>query len=74
MREYVADGKTGIIVDGSPESYVRAIQWVLDPANNGRIHQMCTLAHNTVREQFTIENHVTKLLAIMDEALAASAS
>ena len=75
VREYVADGKTGIIVDGSPASYVAAIQWVLDPANNGRIHHMCTLAHNTVREQFTIENHVTQLLAIMDEALeAASAS
>ncbi|MCA9875090.1 MAG: glycosyltransferase family 4 protein [Anaerolineales bacterium] len=68
VREYVADGETGLIVTGTPESYVAAIEWVLDPANNGRIQQMCTAAHRAVNQQFTIENHVSRLLAIVDEA------
>ena len=71
VREYVEDGQTGIIVNGSPESYVAAIQWVLDPANDGRVHQMCEAAHVAVGQQFTIETHVTRLLAIVDEALEA---
>lgn len=74
VREYVEDGKTGIIVSGSPESYVEAVHWVFDPANDGRIRQMCEQAHNTVREQFTIESHVKQLLSIMDEAVEAASS
>jgi len=69
VREYVTDGKTGLIVSGTPESYVAAIEWVLDPANDGRIRQMCAAAHHTVNQQFTIANHVSQLLAIVDEAL-----
>jgi len=72
VREYVTDGETGLIVSGTPESYVAAIQWVLDPANDGRIRQMCAAAHRAVSQQFTIEAHVTRLLEIMDEATAAA--
>ncbi|MBK8988705.1 MAG: glycosyltransferase family 4 protein [Chloroflexi bacterium] len=73
-REYIEDGKTGIIVSGTPESYVTAIEWVLDPANDDRIYEMCQTAHAAVRQHFTIEAHVTQLLAVVDEALAAVAA
>ncbi len=72
VREFIQDGETGIIVDGSPESYAAAIKWVLDPENAEHVTCMCEKAHNIVREQFAIENHVTQLLSIMDEAIEAS--
>ena len=72
VREYIEDGETGIVVDGSPASYAAAIKWVLDPENAERVTAMCEKAHNSVRERFTIESHVTRLLSIMDEAIEAS--
>lgn len=68
VREFVTDGETGIVVDGSPESYVEAIRRVLDPAQRQRIDAMCEQAHNTVCERFTIPHHVDQLLSLVDEA------
>ncbi|NMB88194.1 MAG: glycosyltransferase family 4 protein, partial [Chloroflexi bacterium] len=45
VRDYVVDGETGLIVDGSPDSYVDAIRWVLDPQNAAAVNQMCERAH-----------------------------
>jgi glycosyltransferase involved in cell wall biosynthesis len=70
VHEYVQDGKTGIIVDGSPDGYLKAIQWYLDPANKVEVNRICEEAHRIVREQFTFGKHVDSVLAVLDEAIA----
>ncbi|MBU1660933.1 MAG: glycosyltransferase [Chloroflexi bacterium] len=65
--EYVRHEETGILVDGTSEGYVKAIQWALDPINQPHIHKIVNRAYAAVVEQFTLENHVTRLLEIMDE-------
>jgi glycosyltransferase involved in cell wall biosynthesis len=71
VRDYVTDGETGIIVDGSPESYVAAIRRVLDPAAQSWVDNLCERAHATVCERFTVARHVDQLLAVIDEAYGA---
>jgi len=67
--EYIHHGETGVLVDGSPEGYVEAIQWALDPKNQLQIHKIVNQAYAAVVDQFTLENHVTRLLEIMDEVM-----
>jgi glycosyltransferase involved in cell wall biosynthesis len=69
VRDHVQDGRTAIVVDGSPASYIKAIQKVLDPANKTQIEQMCKLARRTVLEKYNFQNHATCLLAVLDEAI-----
>ncbi len=71
VRDYVTDGETGIIVDGSPESYVAAIRRVLDPAERSWVDNLCERAHAIVCERFTVARHVDQLLAVIDEAYGA---
>jgi glycosyltransferase involved in cell wall biosynthesis len=70
-REYIADGESGLIVSGTPESYVQSICWMLDAANQERVRRMAEQAHQTVVERFTLENHISQLLEVMDEVTSA---
>ena len=72
-RDYIQDGETGLIVDGTPESYVEALRWMLDPGNRDQVTSLCARAHRVVSEQFTFENHVISLLAVLDEAISEAA-
>jgi glycosyltransferase involved in cell wall biosynthesis len=69
VRDYIRDGETALIVDGSPEDYVRKLRWVLDPANRAEVARITQKGQQVAREQFTYENHIARLLAILDEAL-----
>ncbi len=69
VREHIQDGETGLIVDGSAESYAQALRWVLDPANNEQVNRMCDNAHTSILERFTVEHHVTHVLAAIDEVM-----
>jgi glycosyltransferase involved in cell wall biosynthesis len=69
VRDYVQDDNTGIIVDGSTEGYLEAIQWVLDPKNAFEVKTMCDRAYDVVTTQFTLGKYVERLIAIMDEAM-----
>ena len=55
------------VVDGSAQSYVEAIRWMLAPENTDRVDHMCEVAHRVVRRRFTRNCHVEYLLTIMDE-------
>lgn len=70
VKDYIQDGETGLIVDGTPGSYVKALRWVLDPANRDQVTCLCAKAHQVVSEQFTFENHVFSLLTVLDEAMS----
>jgi len=72
VRDHVRDGETALVVDGSPQSYMDAIRKVLDPANKTEIDKMCKVAHKTVLERFNFQNHATRLLAVLDEAVLES--
>lgn len=70
VDEYVQDGETGLVVDGSPEGYVKALRWVLDPANAEQVAGMCERAHAAIREKFSLEQYTSQILAVMEEAMA----
>ena len=70
VRDYVLDREDGLIVDGTIENYIQGIRWMLNPANKERVAQMCEKAHQAVMEHFTLEKHITQLLAVIDETTA----
>ena len=70
VREYISDGETGIVVDGSTESYVDAIRWVTSPKNQEKLQGIVEQAYHTVKTQFTLQNHISCLLNIIDDAMA----
>lgn len=67
VSEYVQDRKTGLIVDGTCDGYLTAIDWILDPENSGKIREMCENAHDVVIKKFSFENHISHMLDILDE-------
>ncbi|MBT3313782.1 MAG: glycosyltransferase family 4 protein [Anaerolineae bacterium] len=69
IRDYILNGKSGIIVDGTPESYVKAIQWALDPENKVAVSKMCKEARRSTLEVFTLDNHSNKILNFFEQAL-----
>jgi glycosyltransferase involved in cell wall biosynthesis len=69
VRDYIDDGVTGWIVDGSPESYVEAIRWVMDPAHWEEVARVCDQAHQAVDSQFSLDRYVTQLLEVMSEVV-----
>lgn len=74
VRDHITHMETGLIVDGSAESYIDIIRWALDPANAAKVEEIRRAGQQVAREQFTFENHVTYLLTVLDEALALKAS
>ncbi len=57
------------VVDGSAESYVRAVKDILDPANRDRVEQVTARARQRVLEQFTFEKHAACVVEVLDEAI-----
>lgn len=69
IREYVEDGVTGIVVDGSAASYERALRWLLDPANADEAAAMGRRAAQSMRECHSLVRHTDRLLAALDELI-----
>ncbi len=69
VREYVEEGRTGMIVDGSPAGYLAALRWAMDPANATSLVRMGRAAQGVVEQRFTLEAHVSALLAVVDEVM-----
>ncbi|PLS83292.1 MAG: hypothetical protein CYG59_01680 [Chloroflexi bacterium] len=70
VREYVEDGVTGLVVDGSPESYVSAIRWAFDPNNASTIVQIGEQAYARVKESADRNTRTQSLLRIVNEVAA----
>jgi glycosyltransferase involved in cell wall biosynthesis len=68
VDDHVEDGKTGLVVDGSAEGYVRALRWVFDRANTPLVSRMRSAAKRTVRAKYDYAHHLRRLLEILDEA------
>ena len=67
VQDYALENSVRV-VDGSAQSYVEAIRWMLAPENVDRVDEMCETAHRIVRRQCTRDCHIECLLAILDEA------
>jgi glycosyltransferase involved in cell wall biosynthesis len=69
VRDHIEDGKTGLVVDGSPEGYVQALEWIFNPTNQEQVSKLCESAQKVVREKFNVQNHGNQLLSIIDEVI-----
>lgn len=68
VREYVEDGRTGIVVQPTAEAYATAITRVLDPAGRAAMHALGERAAQDVERRFTIEPYASRMLTIIDDA------
>jgi hypothetical protein len=67
VREYVEDGRTGVVVPpGDPEALVKALRWVLDPANVDAVERMTEAAARKARTTFSPESYAQSLLAVAE--------
>jgi glycosyltransferase involved in cell wall biosynthesis len=72
VREYVEDGRTGLIVPpGDPSALRTALQWLLDPANSAEVTALGARARAVALERFGPDEYVRRLLEVLDVALAA---
>jgi len=72
VRDYIEDGVTGLLVDGTPEDYVRVITWAFDPANDAEIRAICERAQKTVMQRFRYEEYTRGLINAVDQIIAGS--
>ncbi len=72
VRDYLGDGTdaliVALIVDGSLESYERAITFALDPQNAAAVSAMAEAGRVLVANHYAFEDHVAALLEVVDEA------
>jgi Glycosyl transferases group 1 len=72
VREYVEDGRTGLIVPPGDAAAMRAaLGWLLDPANAGEVRAIGERARAVALERFGPEQYVRRLVEVVDLALAA---
>jgi len=67
MDEYVEDGVTGVLVDGSAAAWREALSRLLDDA--GEADRLAGAARQTTRERYTFDAYVRGILAALDEAV-----
>jgi hypothetical protein len=67
VREYVEDGRTGIVVpSGDPAALAHAMRWALDPANAEAVEQMTAAATHAARTTFSPDRYAQSLLDVAD--------
>lgn len=67
--DHITHMHSGLVTDGSARSYIDAIRWLYDPANQSERIRIRLRGQRMAREQYTYENHVTRVLEILDESL-----
>lgn len=68
VHDHIEHGKTGFIIDASPENMTKTLRFVLDPANQAEVAAVSQAAQTVVQREFKFEHHVGHLLKILDEA------
>ena len=70
-RDYIEDGRTGLIVPPGDATALRAaLDWALDPASAAEVQAIRERAREVARERFTFARHAELLLDVVDEAIA----
>lgn len=70
VRDHMEDGVTGLVVDGSAQSYAAALRWVFDPANDAAVAEMGRKAREVVLNEFTYDKYLDNLVNHMEEMIA----
>ncbi|MFQ3633007.1 glycosyltransferase [Roseiflexus sp.] len=65
VRSYVRHGENGLVVCATPESYVEALRWTLDPRNASDVDRMIESAYQDIVQRFNPEHHARTLISIM---------
>jgi glycosyltransferase involved in cell wall biosynthesis len=68
VTDYIQDQVNGIIIDGTPSGYSKAIEWIYDLANRSKVNKIQRLARESVM-QFTYERHLLTMASIIEEAV-----
>lgn len=63
-HDHISNWQDGIIIDGTPESFVAALRWVLEPANAAAVTAMAEAGHQKVLEHFTARHYIDSLIAV----------
>ncbi len=69
LDDYIQNKVTGLLVEGTPESYVGAIRWILDPTNEKAVLEMGVQARKAITEIYTLERYNDGVLSVIDEVL-----
>lgn len=72
VHDYIEHGKTGILVEGTPESYIEALKWVYDPQNADQVKRICTEAQRVAKERFTYGHFLRGVSAAVDDIIRTS--
>ena len=67
VHDHITHNVDGLIVDGSAESYVQALNWVLDPKNASAVERMCAEAHRAASERFSHKRHLENAVKLMKD-------
>lgn len=65
--EYIIDKKSGLIVDGSKQDYVSAIEWATSPLNQDHVKAIEENAYLRATQNFSRKNHIKQLFRLIDE-------
>ena len=71
VQDHIVNGENAIVVDGSVDSYLQALNWVLDPQNSESISKMCAAAQ-IVSEKFSRLNHLRNAVDLVREMVERS--
>jgi glycosyltransferase involved in cell wall biosynthesis len=67
VREYVEDGRTGIVVPPADAAALgNALNWILDPVNAAAVDRISAAAEHTARTRFSPESYAQALLDVAD--------
>jgi glycosyltransferase involved in cell wall biosynthesis len=70
VRDYVEDGRTGIVVPARDEAALEgALRWALDPARRGAVRAIAARARDVVRARFTPERYVDAVLEVVERSV-----
>lgn len=69
VHDVIREEENGFIVTGTPDSYVEALRWVLDPSHAADLTRITRTARQD-GQQYSYENHLRGLLQVIDEAAA----
>lgn len=69
IDDYITNEDNGIVVEGTPESYIKAIRELLAPENKDQLEKIRKNARQSVIEKFYIQRVMDGILPIIQEGL-----
>lgn len=64
VRDYIDDGKTGLIVDSTPEAFAEAIRWAEAPENAAKVDAIRERAAALVKRRHSLTAYLSQLRAV----------